>query len=310
MKRSVFILTILILLGIAVYFSLFRNNTTLNPFASGFALKDPGLVTKIQIYDNYSTISLEKINGKWNMGDRPAFHRKVEDLLLLASLIEISAPAPVSYIDSINLGLEQGTTITFFHNRKVLNSFSLCKYNFALYAKQEYSRKAYRISIRGYSNTDLSAMVSSNPQNWQQNVIIDLAASDIRSISVKYSDPKKRGYILEIDSMGKPSLFDQNNKPIEQSTHVEHVEEYLYFFSEISFYKSNKSIVVDELIMNETPFCELKITSQNSDSILINGHRLTDPTCFYASHPDFGTVFLNYRDFDPILMDLDYFLKN
>ena len=310
MKRKLSILVLVILLGITGYYTVFRNNSTLNPFTTDFALRDPDRITKITISDLHGTISMDKIEGTWKIGERQLSNQKVKDLLFLVSLIEISAPAPVSSADTINYCLQQGARITFYHNKRIANSFSLCKHGLFLYAMQKDSRKAYRISIRGYGNTDLSALVSSELQAWKKNSLIDLGASDIKSVSINYADPKKRGFFLQLDSINRPVLFDLNGQGIEQPIDMEQMKEYLYFFSDIKHYPDESSTLHDDLIKHETPFCKLIISSQKSDTIEIDGYRSNNPNGFYASHPEFGLIFLKYRDFDPILVTLDYFLKN
>lgn len=106
-------------------------------------------------------------------------------------------------------------------------------------------------------------------------------------------------------------------KPIRQNILNECVEAYLYFFSDVQYYEVGNNFSTDELVHNQHPFCSIVIISRNSDKIVIKGYKPinpetngSDPSGFYAIDPDLGLIFIKYIDFDPILVEQDYFLKN
>lgn len=317
MKRLAFILSIIILIILAAYYFVFRDNTTLNPFVSDFALDNPAGITKIRISDQRGTSSLLRTTEGWKIEDMVVFQQKVEDLLLLANLIETRAPAPIEHIDTITTCLDEGKEVTFYHGKKVIKSFKLCNYNHALFARKTNSRKAFRISVRGYSNTDLAAIITSRKQDWQQDIIVDMKPGEIQLVSIRYPGTHKNGFDLMLDDTGNPFLFDDKGKPVEQHINYQRVEEYLYSFNCIKFFDAEKNSPANIFIINKDPFFELKLVNSKSDSISIAGYRLIDkntgklnPAGFLAEHTDYGLIFLKYSDLDPILVELHYFLKN
>lgn len=317
MRRNAFILSISLLTGLAVYILIFRNNTTLNPFTSDFSLSDPDKVTIINITDSEGTISLRKTEEGWKTGEVIILQEKAEDLLMLLHLLETRSPTPIEFEVDINACIDEGVKITCYQNKKVLKSFSLCKFNRALYARKQNTQRAYRISVRGYDNTDLTAIVTSRLQAWQQNSIIDLAATDIKLVSVHYPGTTKKGFILSVDSTGYLNLYNEKGMPVEMTLRDQRVKDYFYFFSGIRYFDAGKEFPDKRFIKNDSPFFILKIESWNSTVILIEGYGITDPETgklnpegFYAIHKKLGVIFLKYIDFDPILVDRDYFLKN
>jgi hypothetical protein len=317
MRSKAFILSIILLAGLAVYFFLLRNNTTLNPYASDFSLSDPEKVTKISITDNGGTISLVKTAEGWKTGEVTAIQHKVEDLLILMHLVETGSPASIEFASEINACIDEGINIICYQDKKVIISFYLCKFNRALYARKQGNRKAYRISVRGYGNTDLTAIITSRLQAWQQNVIIDLAPKEIKLVSIHYPGTSKNGFSLIVDSTGNPYLFDEEGRLIEQTLKHQRTKDYFYSFSGIRYYDVKKEFPDKTFLKNEKPFCELKIAARDSSIISIKGYRITDPETgesnsaeFYTVHPEFGLILLKYSDFDPILVERDYFLKN
>lgn len=317
MKRTLFIISIILLGGISAYLAIFRTKGTISSSGSKFAINDPSKITRIIIEDSYNKISIVKEAKEWKIGNIPVDQQKITDALLLASYVETKAPAPIEYADSITACLQNGANVTFYQGRKIVKAYTLCKYNKALYARNSNSQKLFRISVRGHSTVDLTAVFNSKIQKWRENIIIDLAPSDIKEISINYKNSDRKGFILQIDSTGKPFLFDQEKKPIRQYILNERIEEYVYFFSDIQYYEVGKNYTIDEITHNQLPFISIAITLRNSDKKVINGYKSidpetkdSDPAGFYAIDPDLGIIFLKYIDFDPILVEQEYFLKN
>jgi hypothetical protein len=317
MKRVIFIISIILLGGLGAYLYLFRNKGTFNSFGSHFALSDPSEVTRIIIENNFDTCILVKQTREWKINNRTAAPQTIADALFLAGHIETIAPAPLKFADSITNCLQSGTNVSFYKGHKLIKAFTLCKFKEALYARKSGSRKDFRISVRGHSNVDLTAIFTTNILSWRENIIIDFAPRNINQISVTYPASDKSGFILQMDENGHPNLFTEKMNPVKQELLPDRVQEYLHFFTDIRYNKVEENHLEKAVLKNRLPFCKISIITRNSDKKIIEGYTKinletgrSDHAGFYAVDPELGTVFLSYNDFDPILVEQDYFLKN
>lgn len=316
MKRLVFILFMIVLIALAAYY-LFYGQSTLNPLISDFTLKNPSKVNRISLADQHNNLIILKTEEGWESKGEKISTRKSEEVLILAGLVETIAPAPVTLIDSITAYLKKGITISFYQDKKKITSYQLCKYNKALYARKPRSEMIFKIAVRGYQNTDLLALMSLNLKDWKENIIIDLMPDEIKTIIIRFPNTEKAGFKLIVDSMDIPQIYDLKGVFQQDLVAVSKVKQYLHFFSGIRYYPTRGIDISDSIVRQQVPFCELRITSHDSDVIDLSFYRRIDketgqpdPYEFITLLPDVGVVLLKYSDFDPIMVELGYFLKN
>lgn len=316
MKRTVFLLVIILLTILAAYLVFFRGKSTLGSRGTQFALSHRNQVSEIIIEWGSDELRLYKSGDNWMIDDAKVDKQRMLDLLLLNENIEIISPAPMSSIDSITNCLDSGKSIHFLSGSKTLLAYNLCTFNRQLFARKIGASKIFRIASRGFSEVDLSQLLSTEKSFWMGNVLISLPPADIRLVNIHYMPETIKDFALFSDGdkiAVKGSEEELNNSNINKAF----VSDYLQFFSGISFEKPQNDKLLLDAIQQEIPFFSLQIINALGEETKLAGFRIPgentpgfNPYKFCAITVDGECILLNYSDFDPILVSFQDFLKN
>jgi hypothetical protein len=317
MKNYILLILVVLVLGLAAYFSMNRKGSTLHKRDIHFAVEVPDAITKILIESKNARTDLEKINNQWHVNGEEGNQERIHDLLIISELIEADAPVSFSQTDSINQQLKNGTRISFYEGKRRIYSFLLCKWENMLFARNIRSEKPFRVSVKGYPNIDLVRVFSASATDWTSNILIDLTPDAIEQVKIDYPSKQSRSFHLIVAENGKYTLFGPDSTNLSLKVDHEIAKEYCSFFSKIRFTHLPDSVKVDiAVIRNQKPLFILNIKSSGNKPIRLEGYQKVDSLThvadsyrFYTIDPDRGLILLNFSDFDPILVSPEYFLK-
>jgi len=317
MKKVILTILFLVLSGITAYFIIYKKGTTLSKSDKLFALIDSKNVDRIEISEREERLVLQKGHEYWSINNKEARTDLVNALLGVSAGLDAIAPVSRSQKDSVMDQMKTGTTVSFFEGTSLINTFTLCKWNNTLYAVRKDSDNPYRITLRGFSNIDLTKMYVVEENYWLTNILINLGPDNIKLIKIDYPANPAMGFELLNAGQEGYTISDNARKKGLSDTDPEIISEYLYFFSNIRFYPVNDSALIKkEVIGSRKPFFHLKIKSFDDAEIDILGYtkrdyksNQNDPSMFYAVNNKGNVMSLKYNDFDPILVHSEYFLK-
>ncbi len=317
MKKYFILALIVLTLGMLAYYSVSSKNSTLRKKDNRFSVNMPERITSIQINSSVNETILEKSGEEWKIKDEPANQQRVKDMLMITGLIDAVSPVSESQYDSIKHLIKSGIRVSFYEGKTRLNSFRICKWNNMVFAQRDRSRTSFRIAVKGYQTIDLTRVFSPLPADWSSNILMDYQPDEMQQVTISYPMKKEQDFRLNVIGNKRFQLFDKNSFDLTKIISQEAAEEYLYFFSSIryspmpdSLKEKNKKLPIELQIF------ELEIKTIDGESFSIKGFRKTDPVNsksdpyqFIALTSENDFILLNYNDFDPILVPIDYFLK-
>lgn len=312
MRRTyVYILLLLVLAG-AAYLAWTTRSSTLSKHDSGFGFTNTDEIDQILISDSSSRVILEKA-GTWQLNGKTIDQDPVNELIFLASQLHTLSPVAKSMEKEIKKSLKGGIQVEFRHGRKQLRAYRLGKFNKQLYALKKGATKIYRVAVRGYPNVDLTPMLDPHPENWLSKILIHIPAEAIRSVEINYFPAPEKSFSMQVDDAGDIRLFNAAKEDITQQADPQNMQDYLYFFSNIAYEKKAGPEVT---LREELKLFDLRLTGNAEFSFSLRGYakpvemnNTPDPFVFYGYNSSEGLLLLNYSDFDPILVPVQYFLK-
>jgi hypothetical protein len=311
MKKLFLAILVILLAVIAIYFTINRKGKTPTNPGKLFALKSGKEIDRINISNSEGNVTLIKENDFWTVENKEVRHDLINSLLDAVSLVSDSQR------DSVLQWLENGTKLTFYSSKSVVNSFYICKQNNSIYGVLYNSQNPYRLSLRGFPDIDLTKIYSANPEHWTLNLLLDCDPATIKSIVLEYPLKPEMGFQLEKLPDGQFYLSKNGQFKALTNTDPEILVEYLSFFNDIKyFHVSDIPQIEQEIINKQKPFFHFKLASINDTITEIWGYNKpneenddSDAYEFYATSKEKGIILLKYNDFDPIMVDIDYFLK-
>ncbi len=317
MKKIILIFIIIPSLGIVAYFSLTGKNSTLRKKDTRFALPATENITKIRIASSEYESVMDNTPDGWYINNQPANKQRINDMLMISGLIDAAAPVSESQADSVRCALQTGTEVFFLAGSRCIHAFTLCKWNNRIYGQRERSKKAFRLSVKGYPEIDLIKVFQASPSAWQSNVIMDFPPDDILQVTLTYPAKTKSSFTLKVLDRTHIMLTDADSNNYTGLLNMETAKEYLNFFSAIHYSAlPDASTETVKKIHTENILFTLEVKLKSGATFIITGYPKYDPVNaepdpwqFIATAGNDNYIVLKYNDFDPILVPLDYFLK-
>jgi hypothetical protein len=302
-------------LGIFAYIVVNRTGSTIRDRDKAFVVEDPESITRVEINLAGKSTVIEKNAKQWLVNGNEGDIKRVVEMLMISGHIEIAAPVSDNLADSLESLVSEGVEVRFFEEGKKVQAFRLCKLKSRLYARNFRSKKIFRISVKGYPSIDLTRVYDPLPDAWISNTLIALRPDEIKQVSIAYPANGERDFVFTVSGNANFSLqYDDDAKaPVSSDLALG----YLSSFSGIRYTALPDSIKHDTAIIGSLrPLFILDILTVREESLRIKGFQKhdrltgkTDPFRFYAITYKKGYIYLNYSDFDAILVSPEYFLK-
>ncbi len=313
---------ILLLSALLLFFS--NRKSTLQSKAKNFAVKNIEQVDKIIISKGLNKILFIKENNNWKINGTFKGNPKAMNFLLL-SLSRLEVRSPVSNVHReriINMLDTNSKIIEIYSNNKLVKYISLYHDTSEIVGTYMILKNSYTpflMKIKGYKDINIDRVFSLNTQIWCENTILDYMPDEIKNLIVEYPDEPDKSF--QIINSGKQNIYlkHPDDPQVINNFSIEKVTEYLYSFTNIKFNFPDKTDFNNPA--KSKPFVIITLTNIKDESIVLEGYRKYmsgdlnkdsgyDIDNFYAvKNYESELIELKYIDFDPILKDMDYFLK-
>jgi hypothetical protein len=317
MKKLILTILFLALAGLTVYYFLYRKGSTINKSEKVFALNDSKNIDRIILIKGNEKVILLKESKGWSLNGKEARTDLINMLIGVSEGLDAIAPVPKIEIDSVIDKLKTGIKIAFYAGEYNMNSYTLCKCSNSIYGLRDGYENPYKITLRGFSNIDLTKIYNTKENHWLTNLLINIEPEKIKSVSLEYPKNPDSGFILNKSDDSGYKLVRKITKKELSDTDPEIISEYLYFFSNIRYFPVDDTTSIrSNFITSQNNFFHLTIQSFDGQTVDVSGYAKpeveSDQTAllhFYSVDSNNNIISLKFNDFDPILVHADYFLK-
>lgn len=291
-----------------------------------FAVKDTGQINLIEIRSPDNTVILERIQGNWMInGLYYAGNKKMAGLLMVISRLQVSAPVPNSIKYEIIAKLENEgkrlMVVSDQRNPHVILMYHDTLYSEATYMMLENSDQPLRIVIPGFSERNLARHFVDDINYWRDNSIFRLRENEILSVSLYDRLRPDKSFHLVNGTEDGYELFTYSDSTEVTGVLADQVAQYLSYFSSVSF---------DRFLSDDEITDQLNPIKKDPEKIIMvmdsRNHMTKVETFLWYVHPrdepsqpdinrliaiinDTDIVVVRYVEIDPVIKEIDYFLK-
>ncbi len=285
MKKNLIYFIVLIIIGAAVYFFVFKKgNSTLPINEKNFAVEDTASIGKIFIADmNKRSVILERdMNGGWLVNQKnPARAEAISVLLKTIKQLSIKYPVPETARNNVlkNLSSDNIKIEIYDLNNVLINCYYVGGGTNDLngtYMKTLDGENPYVVSVPGFHGV-LTVRYITDEEEWRSRSIFSLPLNQLKEVSVHYLSDDDSSFIINVVGVDSFQLVNYKThmqiNPKQASK--DRMGMYLSLFRFINaegFENNNKNR--DSILMQQ-PFCEIK-------AIDVRGNIFT-ATCYYKS---------------------------
>lgn len=316
MKKKIYwILPVLVFMSLIIL--LLRARTPFGKSNTSFASEPKGEITRIEMSNGNTKLTLGDENGKWLLNDEKEV-RKNGVMMVLRVLKELKIKSPVSLqlFDSVitSKGIKP-VKVKVFEDHKLLSSFLVYKTQSNVYGnimKTRDGAKPFIVYIPGYDG-NIGSVFTLNELYWQSYTIFNLLPSEIESIEFRnLKDTANSFYVIKHKkqatlSDGKRVLSDYDSALVKR---------YLSYYTWIPFEYWALDLTSEQRtgILNSPPAYEITAKKTDGSSIVLtlwnrkldNGD--TDSDRLYGKTQLSDELFVvRYFDIDPLLKKRSYF---
>jgi hypothetical protein len=303
-----------LLLVLLIIYALFFHNqkSTLKKSERNIGFAEQPQTAYIEIINASDTATLYRSNDKWFAEDSTELNKhQVAELFNLLENIQIQSSIPKNLLEEYKTKIEQsGTSVRLYSTKKLLSEYRFASIDNKNILKTK--NKLHYFSIRGYGEALLSNYAKTDIKQWYDKVLIDLNPKEIMHLLVQYPQHPNKGFIIQ-NTTPEPIVLTEQNTVL-KNTDTRTIKDYLSFYSGITY--SYIDTIANTVNPSEHLF-RLEIKTNNDRLFHIEGYKLINLTSGKADLVHFAAIVnntmaisLNYSDFDPILVEQDYFLKS
>jgi hypothetical protein len=299
-----------ILIALALIFK--PNTSTLKTDKIGLKSSDTQKTDRIEILHASGKVILVRDANQWttSAGEK-ADQKKVAKLFKAMKAIQIKSPVAKATAAALAEDLtHNGTSVHFYYREKELYRLTFGSYNSNNYFKLK-KDQFYFFSIKGMEQQLLDNYTSTDINLWLERLLINLKPDEIATIVMEYPQDPYSGFRIENDINDLKIVTIQNQQL--NNIDPEITDDYLHFFSGIRYSQIdtiktpvNKQHYLFRLVIKTS---ETKVIHLDTFELLNAETRQPDVSKFAAIVNGGFLVGLNYSDFDPIIVEKDYFLK-
>lgn len=322
LKYLIILLSLLLIVALALVLK--NHKSTIPATFQKVAVPNTGEISLITITSGADQIILARENGDWRLNNAFKAKKEAIDLLLnMLQRLEVAAPVPRRYqaIAAKKL-VNQGRFVQIHAGNHLLRSFYIA-YDTSEILRTIYLKKGSKIpfilKLKGYSLSNISLLFSPQVRFWRDNILFNYKPSDISAIQVDYPMNPSQSFIISIRSENRPELVKTSTGQSIKNADNEDTRHYLYYFSGVEYQLPDTDSL--PLTDDDLLFAEIRITDVSDTTIHVRLYRKalktsSDDTQKYDLYRCFGRIneeneiiSVKYVDIDPILRELDDFLK-
>ncbi len=318
-----------LLLSIAAYLFLTRETSFSSRSASvDFSVKDTASITRILIKNPLGdSLLLARNEANWIINNRyrPEM-RSVKALIYILHHIDIKSPVPKSKIQEINDEFEtKSTSVKIYEGDRVIKTLYLLdsqEKGLFTYIKSQSNNHPFIAECLGIQGT-IGKYFVTNSNYWRDKTLFNFSVYDLKSVDVRNHKYKEKSFSISSKEDEGYVLFAYDSTRIEKSKiNNEALMRYLSYLNYVEYIGGvmNMPDSQKDSILSSVPISSVSIRSADGQLVRVsffprtyknkNNHHKTDYNYLYGEINDNQElVLLKYMDIDPILKDIDYFIK-
>ncbi len=332
-KNKIYLILFILLIALAAWFYFTDKKSTIKRKLRDFAIEDTASVSKIfMVNKNNKSILLERLDkSTWQVNGKYIARKDAVDLILKTlKRIDIKSPVSKASFENVVRNLAAtNTKVDIFINGEdeAFKTFYIggpTQDQYGTYMMLENSSTPFITYIPGFSGY-LSSRFFLDEYAWRDTKIFKYAFNQIKEVSLEIYNKPEKSYRAVNNGDNSFSLFHLTDNSVVQNFDTLVVKQYLSLFKKVNFERianevsdskrdsifKAKPLFILNLKDNEDKITTItsykRNLTANRDSV-----RLTefDPERMYARiNNDNELVIIQYFIFDPLTLDIDYFIK-
>ncbi len=325
MKSTRYLITLLIVLVIVALILVLKNQKSTIPAGlKNVAVTNTHEIDKIVIWSGTDKVILEKPDQVWRLNNSFEVKKTAIDLVLnMLQRLEIAAPLPRNYQNIAAKKLENtGKHVQLYKGDQIIRSFFIdydtTEIRGTIYMK-EGSKTPFFLKLKGYSLSDISLLFSPRIRFWRNNILFRYQPTEISGIRIEYPGNKSQSFEIDTRVKNQPELIKIHTGEKMQDFDYKSILDYMYYFSGFEYH----SIETDSMpeTDNRLHFADIRITDGSNTTVQVKLYRKARGTnskntrdfdlywCYGKINDEEEIIAIKYVDIDPILRELDDFLK-
>lgn len=278
------------------------------------ALDPQQSLDRILIEKGEQKMDLNYANGKW----RSVNGKDIKPYSLsefLKSCSQVSLEAPLSEKESKVLEPlfeRHSTKVSIYDKGKLIYKIQVWYHQGKNYSKGE-KDELIKVAQRGNSALNLENHLNANPSYWYRNVLIHLKPEEITQVFVDNLQEPEQTFEVLVGADQELTISGIKGMPV-KGIDLQKAQDYLGFFQNIEYQAFNPKTFQ---LTGSSKSHVLRITNMNEMILEFSIYELIHsenkaPDNYRAGILRIAgdTVVAMYSQLDPILVELDYFLKN
>lgn len=244
MRKTIVYLVILAILGVGVWYVLFRNtdNNVFGASEAGFTIPDTASIGKIYLARTDGTgvtIEREGDSNHWKVNKQYDVLKSTLKSLMSAMAKQVADyPVPESeHNDVIKKIAGNGVKVEVYNrDGKKMRVYYVGSevHNFlGTYMLMEGAKRPYVVNIPGFDGY-LTPRYTTELRDWRDRSVFDFAADQIRSVTIKYDETPLNDFTLSQDDKGKVSVKLDSNLTNLKELNEDRATKYLSFFQNVN----------------------------------------------------------------------------
>ncbi|HPM18596.1 MAG: hypothetical protein GT598_10550 [Bacteroidales bacterium] len=317
--KSLKYLSVIVIL-IAVFLFLFRDRDPFGRKNSSFASKPKEEITRIELSDKSSSISLTRKDNIWMLnGSHEVRKSSISFLIQVVSAMEIKSPvSPELFRAEIREKGIEPVKVSVFGKRKRLNSFLVYKTQSNIYGnimKKREGAKPFIVYLPGYE-TNIGSIFTVNELYWKPFMVFNQLPSDIASVNFENMTDTASSFSIQKEG-GRFILSDKGRELSGWDT--SRVIRYISYFAYIPFESWELEIdpAEQKTITDSGPLCIISLVTTAGENIRLTlwerflndgREKIKDTDRLWAKTDSNTALFIiRYMDIDPLLKKRSYF---
>lgn len=317
------LLTAAVLALVAGYFILSDHSGSISPRTSNFSIGKTEKVTEFRISRDTEVLTIKKEKGYWMANGQ---YRVKENLpeVFLKTINSVKVKAPASRLLRATLRsrlLHEGVRIDVYKGIFRVRSYHVY-YDSAQhesYFMKNWSKIPISVEIPGI-HFPVAEIFRTSVQYWKDKSIFPYAPEQIESVRLDYPSDSSRSFTILQSGRGKLELL-LRNKAEGKGPDLLAMNDYLGSFRRLEYLKSvdPEDTAALAIVKNAKPLYIFTLQATGAKPVIFTiypffGQRADqsrpDPVTFIGTLSSGSSPFLaRYADFDPVLRDAAFFVK-
>ncbi len=317
------LLTAAVLALVAGYYILSDHSGSISPRASNFSIGKTEKVTEFRITQGDEVLTIKKEKGYWMANGQYKVKENLPEVFLKTiNSVKVKAPASRLFRTSLrNRLLNNGVRIDVYKGIFRVRSYHVVydSSQHESYFMKNWSKIPISIEIPGI-HFPVAEIFRASVQYWKDKSIFPYAPEQIESVRLDYPADSSRSFSIQQLGRGRLELLTKNNAEAKQ-TDLLAMNDYLGSFRRLEYLKSvdPKDTAVMAIVKNAKPLYIFNLKATGAQPVIFTIYPYfaqpaeqsrPDPMTFIGTLSTESTPFLaRYADFDPVLRDASFFVK-